>query len=82
MKLFASSNRTGSIWVPIVTGLGGVLIGAAVVSMVTPKTGSQMRRLVTDLFRRGRQQVEQEGDELERMAGEGGIGQGYDERAY
>lgn len=82
MKFFWYKRRSGAVWIPIVTGLAGVFVGAVVVSMFTPKTGPELRELVRELIRRGRGSIESDESQLDRMAGEGGYGQGPDERAY
>jgi hypothetical protein len=57
----------------VLFGIGGLVLGAGLASMLTPRTGQQLRGLVRDLFgHRGHESVE--GAEIDRMKNEGGMG--------
>jgi hypothetical protein len=70
MSLFM--QRRSSVVAPILTGIGGLLLGAGIVSLFTPRTGPQLRSMVKDLWLRSthREPVDRE---MERMEGEGGV---------
>jgi hypothetical protein len=74
---FSSERRSSGVVMPVLFGLGGVVLGAGLASMLTPRTGQQLRGLVRDLFgqhfgRSGNDPLE--GAEIDRMKNEGGMG--------
>ncbi len=76
MKLFSSQPRLG-IWTPILFGLGGLALGIGATIFLAPRSGEQVRGQVRDLVRGlFKRDGHEEGldDQLDRMAGEGGVG--------
>ena len=69
MGLF--QRRSSGVLAPILTGVGGLLLGAGIVSLLTPRTGAQLRGMVRDLFTKLEKHNDQH--DLERMEGEGGV---------
>ena len=70
MGLF-TQRRTNFV-APILAGFGGLLVGAGIVSLVTPRTGPQLRGLLSELLARTTKHEELAPD-LDRMEGEGGV---------
>ena len=75
MRIPFSSKPPVNVWIPLLVGIGGALIGAAVVALLTPTTGTQLRSYVKDFFEhRGHiDEMESDQSQIDRMSGEGGV---------
>jgi gas vesicle protein len=72
MKSLFARERSG-ILMGLAWGVAGLVVGACAALLLTPKSGAQLRRLISSLF--SRPQAHYASDEFDeaRMEGEGGV---------